>query len=456
MTTITENLTKKIRENPEYFYESILGCSIWEKQKEIRESVFKNRKTTVKSANSTGKTFLAARLALDFLFAFPPAVVINTAPTHRQVENQFWREFRRAYKGAKKKLGGKLLKTQFNIDENWFAIGFTSSTGEDGMEAFQGWHAENILVIVDEASGVHPRVFEAIQGAMAGGKIVRLLYIGNPTRNSGDFYDSFKDPSFNQITISAFDVPNVKENRIVITGLATKEWVEDMKRKYGEDSDIYRVRVTAQFPRKDSDVLIQLDLVEGAIGAERELYGEKEIIGLDPAREGKDPAAFVHRKGNKSKILEVIPKCTLMELAGKAKLYLKKFPKSVMHIDIDGLGSGVYDRLREQPEIASRVFGVNGQGTARDKERYHNTRIESWDMVREWLRDSVLDDDADYKSYWYELCSPRFKVRSNGQLLLESKEEMRARKVQSPNVGDALALTFAQPSEGSEFVYALI
>jgi hypothetical protein len=456
MTTITENLTTKIRNNPEYFYESILGCSIWEKQREITYSVFNNRKTTVKSANSTGKTFIAARVALAFLYAYPPAVVIDTAPTHRQVENQFWREFRRAHKSAKKNLGGKLLKTQFNIDENWFAIGFSSNTGEDGMEAFQGWHAEHILVIIDEASGVHPRVFEAIQGAMAGGKVVRLLYIGNPTRNTGDFADSFKDPTFNHITISAFDVPNVKENRLVITGLATSEWVEDMKRKYGEDSDVYRVRVKGEFPKRDSDVLITLDLVEDATGAEREVYGVKEIIGLDPSRKGKDEAAFIYRKGNKAKIIEVIPTCTTMELAGKAKLYLKKYPGAVLHIDIDGLGAGVYDRLKEQPEISTRVFGVNGQGEPRDKERYHNTRIESWDMVREWLRDAILDDNSDYKSYWYELCSPRFKTRSNGQLLLESKDDMRIRGVKSPNVGDALALTFAQPSEGSEFVYALI
>lgn len=380
--------------------------------------------------------------------AFPPAVVIDTAPTHRQVENQFWREFRRAYKKSKQPLGGRLLKTQFNIDENWFAIGFTSKTGEDGLEAFQGWHAEHILVIVDEASGVHPRVFEAIQGALAGGKVVRLLYCGNPTRNTGDFAESFKDPLFHKIHINAFHVPNVIQGKMVIPGLASLSWVNAMRSRYGEDSDVWRVKVLGEFPKKNSDTLITLDLIEACIDADRLLYGSEEIIGLDPARFGDDDAAFVHRKGNKGKVLEVIEKSDTMQLAGKAKNYLKEYPLAKLHIDIIGLGVGIFDRLMEQPDISGRVFGVNSAMPANDTETYLNLRAEGWDNAKAWLRDGVLVKNDG----WFELAGPKYKITSRGQIQIEAKDDMKKRGVKSPNVGDAFVLTLQTPTEGGGFV----
>lgn len=440
------DLAEEYKKDPDYFFDSVLGVHLWEKEREIVYSVRDNIRTTVRSNNSSGKTYTTARIALWFLSSFVPSVVINTAPTGRQVKNQFWREFRRAYKSAKKPLGGKLLQTQYNIDEDWFAIGFSVRDGDDGMEAFQGWHAENILVIVDEASGVSPQVFQAIQGALAGGGTVRLIYIGNPTRVSGDFAESFKDPLFNKIHISAFDVPNVKEKRTIITGLATWDWVQSMKSKYGEDSDIYRVRVLGEFPRKESDTMISIDAVESAIDAEREPYGDEEVIGLDPARYGDDQAVFVYRKGNKAKVLETIDKSDLMSLAGKSVIYLKKYPKAKLHIDIIGVGAGVYDRLKEITEIAERVYGVNSASKPRSDE-YVNIRAEGWANVRDWLKDAILVKHEG----WYELAHPHYKITSLGKIQLESKEDMKKRGVSSPGIGDAISLTLSKPTEGEFF-----
>lgn len=434
----------KIRNNPDYFFTEYLGISLWEKEREIVHSVQNFQKTTVRSNNSSGKTYTIARVALWFLAAYPQSVVIDTAPTHRQVENQFWREFRKAHNSSLLPLGGKLLKTQFNLAEDWYAIGFSTKDGDDGMEKFQGWHGKNILIIIDEASGVHRAIFEAIQGALASGGTVRLVYIGNPTRNTGDFADSFKDPTFNKIHISAYDIPNVKQGKIIIQGLATKEWVEDMIRKYGEDSDIVRVRVKGEFPKKESDTLIGIDLVESCFDADRELYGEEEVIGLDPARFGNDTADFVYRKGNYAKLLESIQQSDLMTLAGKAKGWLRVYPKAVIRIDTIGLGSGVYDRLKEQDDINARVQGVNVAVNATDTEAFANLRAEAWNDTKRWLRDAVLAKDEG----WYQLAHPKYKINSRGQMLLESKEDMKKRGVKSPNTADALVLTLCRPTEG--------
>lgn len=440
-----EAIVAKIRDNPRYYFHDILGVELWQKQEDILSSIRKHRRTAVRSCNSAGKTWFIARLALWFLSAYPFSVVINTAPTHRQVENQFWRHLRSAYKQSKMNLGGKLLKTQLNIDEDWFALGFSTQDGEGGMEAFQGWHSKNILVIIDEASGVHKRIFEAVEGAMAGGSVVRLVLIGNPTRNTGDFAEAFKDPSYSKIHIAASDIPNVRQKRQVIEGLATWEWVQEMKAKYGEDSDIYRVRVDGEFPRKNSDTMIPLELIENALDADRERYGDEEVIGLDPARFGDDKAAFVRRKGNYAEVLEVIDKCDTMALAGKGVFYLKKYPETKLRIDIVGLGAGIFDRLKEIPEVAARVQGVNSAASPNDKESYVNLRAESWDDTKAWLRDAVLKKDEGF----YELAGPKYKLNSQGKIQLESKDDMKKRGVKSPNVGDALVLTLSRPTEGA-------
>lgn len=438
-----EKLQERFRSEPEFFHREVLGYEPWERQLEISRSIRDNRNTAIRSCNGAGKTFHIAHEGLRFLFSYYPAVVLNTAPVWTQVENQYWRYLRDAYNKAIYPLGGNLLKTQLNIDEKWFAMGLANDPNR--MEAFQGWHAENIMVIFDEASGISPKIYEAALGAMAGGKVVRFVLIGNPTQNSGPFFDAFKDPLYNKIRISAYDVPNVKESKQVVPGLVTHEWVEGVASKYGEDSDIFKVRVLGEFPQQASDTLISIDLVERAFNADRELQNQSdEIIGLDPARFGDDDSAFVYRKGNTAKVLEVVNGNNTMELAGKSVQYLRQNKGAKLFIDIIGLGAGIYDRLKEIPEVRSRVYGVNSAAKARDEAEYINIRVESWCNVRDWLRDAILEKHEG----WYELANPKYKITSTGKLQLESKEDMKKRGVASPNVGDALALCLSRPTEG--------
>lgn len=448
-----QKLQQRFRDDPEFFHREVLGYEPWEKQLEISRSLRDHRNTAIRSNNGSGKTYHMAREALRFLYAYgPDAVVINTAPTWTQIENQFWRNLRDAYQKALVPLGGKLLKTKLDIDETWFALGIAND--EHNMEGFQGWHAKSMLVIFDEASGISPKIYEAALGAMAGGHVVRFVLIGNPTQNSGPFCDAFKDPTFNKIHISAFDTPNVQAKAQVVPGLVTWDFVEEVRRKYGEDSDIYRVRVLGDFPQRASDTLISIDLVERAFDADRELINqEDDVAGLDVARFGDDDSALVRRTGNKAKVEWIINGNNTMELAGKSAIYLRANPTVSLFIDITGgLGAGVFDRLREQPDIADRVFGVNVAGKARDDSEHINIRIESWVNVRDWLRDAVLEKHEAF----YELAQPKYKITSAGKLQLESKDDMKKRGVASPNVGDALALTLSRATEGENIGVAWI
>lgn len=446
MKGLANKAQRKIQDDPEYFFTEILGDKIWEGERRILNSVKKHRKTTVRTGHGVGKTYTCGRIVPWFMFAFPKSIVITTAPTNRQVKNQLWKEIRTAHKNATKKLGGKMMKTRYEIDEDWFAIGFTVGDGDDASDKFQGWHAENILIIVDEASGVSPDVYDAIEGVMSGGVTVRLLLTGNPLRRTGDFAESWSDSTYNTVHIPSTDSPNVQEGEIVIPGLTTKEWVDDMRKKYGEDSDVYRVRVLGQPPQKESDTLIGIDTIEAAKNKDREKYGETEVIGLDPARFGDDKTAFVYRRGNYSEVMRTIDKQDTMECAGQAMDYLREFPNAVVRIDITGgLGAGVFDRLKEQ-KYHDRVEGVNVGESATNSDRYYNLRTEGWYQIRDWLEDAILEDHPD----WDQLAHPKYEIRSTGQLRLESKKKMKKRGVDSPNIGDALALTFQRATEGGD------
>lgn len=435
---------ERIWQKPEFFYEEVLGYVPWEKQLEISYSIRDHRNTAVRSCNGAGKTFHVAREALRFLYSFDNCVVINTAPTWTQIENQFWRYFRSAYEQALIPLGGKLLKTELSLTPTWFAKGIANNP--DNVAGFQGWHAEHIMIVFDEASGIPQAIWEAAQGAMSGGTLVRFVVIGNPNATGTPFHSAFKDPTFNKIRISAFDIPNVKERRPVVPGLTDHHFVEEVRLRYGEQSPAYQTRVLGEFPRQGSDTLISLDLIENAFSADREWTGkDDDVAGLDVARFGDDDSALVRRTGNKAKVEWVVNGNDTMTLSGKSAIYLRVNPTVNLFIDITGgLGAGVFDRLREQPDIADRVFGVNVAAQARDPAEHINIRIESWVNVRDWLRDAILEKHEGF----YELAQPKYKITSAGKMQLEGKDEMKKRGIPSPNVGDALALTLSRATEG--------
>jgi hypothetical protein len=165
------------------------------------------------------QSFIAARVALWFLYAFPNSKIISTAPTFRQVEDILWREIRSVKAKARIPLAGKLNNTSLDLSEQWFATGLSTDT----PERFQGFHAVDVLLIVDEASGVAEDIFNASKGIVSS-RHARVLYIGNPTTTSGTFYNAFNLPGYAQIHISAFDTPNFTEFGITLADIRANTW----------------------------------------------------------------------------------------------------------------------------------------------------------------------------------------------------------------------------------------
>jgi len=256
---------------------------VWSKMRDVAEAVRDYPRVAVKAGHSVSKSYTAARLALWFLVCHPPATVVTTAPTHKQVEDILWREIAASHAEAKVPIGGTLTTTNLDLGPKWFATGFSTrpDTVTKQATAFQGYHNTHVLVILDEAAGIMPQIWEAADSLLSSG-YCRLLAIGNPTSPYGRFPDCFREGSgYKCITISVLDTPNYQEDRDVIPGLAGRRFVEQAKRVYGEQSNYFRSRVLGEIP----------DYTEGSI------FGKIILALRERGRIGTvshDPAALVH------------------------------------------------------------------------------------------------------------------------------------------------------------------
>lgn len=447
-------------DNPDIFIETIFDEHLWAKQREIVLSVRDHKRTTVRSCHDTGKSFIAARIALTFLTTHPNSKVITTAPTFLQVENILWRELRAAHKKAKIQLTPTPLKTELNIAEDWFAIGLST----DEPDRIQGFHAVYILFIGDEASGIPRNITDAAQGIVSSDE-ARELYIGNPTSKEGMFYDTFKLPSYHKITISAFDTPNFTTFGItkadIINGdwekkvttslpcpyLITPEWVADKVIRWGVGSPMWQAKIEGQFPDQDDTSLIPLSKIEEARTKSSILIElDPEAIGADFARFGEDKTEYCHRKGMKVLDWKTLTHIDTVTNMGELQLFMDFHPKAVTNGDEGGLGVGIMDSvIANNP--TRQVNGVNSSTEPLDKEHFINIRAELFWGLRDRFMEGAIDLSALQQDVYDDLASQltnlHYKFTPRGQRQIESKEDMKKRGLPSPDKADALALAFA-------------
>lgn len=434
-----KKLLSRYQGEPVPWIKKTFNADPWEKQEEILNAVARYPRVAVRSCHGVGKTKTAAWVALWFLHCFRRSKVITTAPTWAQVKNLLWREIRSEHAKAKYNLGSECLTTNLEIDSEWFAIGL--STNES--ERFSGYHAENILLIVDEASGVSQDIFDAAEGFMTSvnGK---MLLIGNPTRLDGEFYQAFKSSFYHKIHISAFDSPNLKAGKIVRPYLVTPEWVEDKKEKWGEESPLYQVKVKGDFPQSSDDTLIPLAWIEAAEARFLEAQDSSPIeIGVDVARFGSDDSVITVRKGIKSYIHSTIHGQDTMELTGRIIQAFKEAEAQRIKVDVIGVGSGVVDRLSE---LRFPIIAMNGAEAARDPEKFINKRAEWYWSLRERYKEGAIAIEQNDELEG-ELASIKYKYDSRGRIQIESKEEIKKRSQKSPDRADSQNYAFGHEED---------
>ena len=436
----TENtkLLVKLHNDPVMFVETILGVTPQPWQAEALRAVASHDRVSIASGHGVGKTAFQSWCVLWWLLTHYPCKVAVTANTAHQLSDVLWTEIdkwaRKLPETWKNLLEFKSDKIALKGASDSFAVARTSR--RENPEALQGFHSENMLFLCEEASGIPDVVFQVGEGAMstAGAKTVMC---GNPTRSEGFFYESHHGQRhrWKSMTVSCHDATTVSE-----------QFLEGMKEKYGEDSNVYRVRVLGQFPTQSDDVLLPLYLVEEATKRDIEASPTTPVVwGVDVARFGGDRSAIAKRQGQV--LLEPIKTWQgrdLMEMAGIVLTEYEACPyqlrPSAIYIDAIGVGAGLADRLRELdlPAVAVQV-----SESASLKDRFNRLRDELFWNTREWFeaRDCHIPED---NTLIQELTGIRYNYLSSGKLKVESKDEMKRRGQRSPDVADAFVLTFAE------------
>jgi hypothetical protein len=394
----------------------------------------------VSAGHDVGKSALVAWIILWSISTHEDTRGVVTANTATQLMTKTWPELSKWY--------------QMFIAKHWFKMEATSIHAADprhekiwridaipwsiiNSEAFAGLHnyGKRLVILFDEASAIHDKIWEVTDGATldSSTEIIRLAF-GNPTRNSGRFFDCFHSlrHRWGHCHVDSRDVSLSDKKKIL-------QWESD----YGIESDFFKVRVRGLFPNVSDRQFIGTDLVEQARG--RHIRVDQYdfapvIIGVDPAWTGGDETVIWRRQGLASSKVAVFPRNDDdNSIAGFVARAEDEFKADAVFID-QGFGTGIYSAGKQMGRKWCLIpFSSESQDPA-----YLNKRAEMWALMKQWLKDGgAIPDDQQLVD---DLTGPEYiPNRVDGKIQLEAKDDMKKRGLSSPNRADALALTFAYP-----------
>ncbi len=443
-------------DHPVEFVEDIIGATPDEEQAKILRSVAQNQMTSVRSGHGVGKSTVEAWVVIWFMVTRPFPKIPCTAPTQHQLFDILWAEVSKWLR-HNKALADEIVWTKEKVymkgyPEEWFAVARTASK----PDALQGFHADDVLYIIDEASGVDDSIFEPVLGALStpGAK---LLMCGNPTQLSGFFYESHNK---NRASYAAFHIDGRKSSRV------SQDFVQTIIRMYGEDSDVFRVRVAGDFPLQEDDIFIPLPLVENSIMTEFSPRKKPDSIhiGCDVARFGDDRTVIGYKIDEKAEFYKKRQGQDTMKTADdivllgemlvqRYRLTPDKDDPIPVKVDDGGVGGGVVDRLRQMKrnapeklwwlEIYPVIFGQRIK-----HKHYHDSTTYMMSVVKKLLQpydedghrkpvELILPDDDDLVA---QLSGRKYGLTETSKIKVESKDAMKKRGRPSPDEADCVLL----------------
>lgn len=454
------------RDDPTGFSRDVLGLLIWERQREILDAVgAPEARVAVRSGHKVGKTTAAVAIALWFACTRARALVVVTATNYEQVKTVFWRELGRVLRDApgREDILRQVVGSRVNLDPGTgmrFVDGrVILGIATDTTEGMAGFSSPELLFVVDEASGVAPGIFEAIEGNRAGG--ARIVMFGNPTQASGVFFDAFheKRDFWKTIHVSSEDTPNVTGVGPRVPGLAEKSYVEEKRREWGIDSPSYQVRIAGNFASQASNAVVGLATIDAARTRRKKGAQPRESdrleFGVDVARFGDDDSVILPRRGAYAYAPIVVHGLDTVQVAGKvletARAMVRKddagkpAERARVKVDVIGVGGGVADHLRQHKDLIELVE-VNASERASAEDEYPNLRSQLWFAVAAWLEaGGTFEADGALES---ELLAAKYSFDTRGRRKVEAKDEIKKRIGRSPDRADALALAVYSPRVG--------
>jgi hypothetical protein len=398
----------------------------------------------IASGHGIGKSAITAWVVDWLMSTRPYAKGTVTATTAPQLETKTWAEIA---KWTKKCITGhwfdvstgrgSMKMVHKDHPDAWYCTAQTCR--EENSEAFAGQHAANStsFYIFDEASGVPDTIWEVAEGGLTDGEPMFFAF-GNPTQNSGAFYDCFHGQRHR------WGTRQIDSRSVQITNKRTiQEWVDD----YGLDSDFVKVRVRGMFPAMSAKQFISVTDADAALG--RHLRADQydfapKILTCDPAWEGDDDLVIGMRQGLRFEVLRVMPKNDNDVQVANILAHLEDEHQADGVILDHGYGTGIYSA----GQTMGRDWLLADFGSASPDQGCLNLRAFMWKEMRDWLKKGgALSPDKEGKMLYNEMIAPQTVPRMDGKIQLEAKKDMKKRGQPSPNRADALALSFAYPVE---------
>ena len=433
-------------------------------QQDIARSIVQHPLTAVKGCHASGKTFVAAGLPLYWLMRYPRGKVFVTAPTLRQVKT-FFGEISLARSHSRlTEVIPEPSTLALKINEERYAFGASSSKGVN----VQGLHGQHVLIIAEEAPGIEPDIWDAIEGIRAGGH-VSVLKLGNPVVPVGEFFDAFTRGRaiHNCISISALDTPNFQhpiERRPITMEellemgeeeldfapypfLITRRWVKERYIAWGPNHPKFRSRVMAEFPTQSPYAVFELAWIERAkrepTDKEMERAKGKPIhVGIDVAGPGDDETALCARIGGIIMLQKAWHEPDPIGIVLKTLHFLRTqtdYQLGQIVVDITGIG---YHFARRIVDNGFNVFGFNAQQRAIDSEQFENGKSEAYFTTREYFKAGEISNLQDEECE-AQLSTMLYHETTRGKTEIRSKEYMRTEvNAPSPDRAEALILAF--------------
>lgn len=457
--------------SPITFQQKFLKRKLWGKQKEMVTAAATKRSVSVKGCHGSGKTFAGSGIVPYELLAYEESIVLVIAPTLRQVKT-FWNEIAAAIAVIRTHTDvPEPSTTGWQLSEKCYALGFSSSKGVNA----QGFHGRRVTILADEAIGISPDIWDAVEGIRAAGD-VRMIKFCNPTVPSGAPFEDFTRlrGSTECITISAFDTPNLEgltlEQLLQLPDeqldyapfpwLTRRRWVKEMYYKWGPTNPRFMSRVLGEFPTQSSDTVFALSWIEkAALPYDAEDFATEckqnqhrlfIQVGLDIAGPGDDETSAYARIGPYAVGFESWAEADPLD---KVLIFLSsvqaRFPGAQLVIMADVVGIG-YHFARAIARHGFDVREFRAGAAPVDPVMFANAKAEAYWRTRECMKSGDIRgiSDEDTKA---QLSDVRYRELPNAKIEIEHKDEARARGSSSPDRAEALIMAFARivPKEQS-------
>jgi hypothetical protein len=413
-------------------------------QIDVLNNFQKHQRIALKASKGPGKSTVLSWCAWNFLLTRPHPKIAATSISKDNLSDGLWTEM------AKWMNKSLLLKHMFTWNktrifcneypETWYMSSRTWSKSADSQsqaDTLAGLHADYLLFIIDEAGGVPDAVVAAAEAGLATGIETKLLMAGNPTHLSGPLYRATTKERhlwFLKEITSDPDDPD-RAPRVSI------KWAREQVEKYGRDNPWVLVNVFGQFPPSSLNTLLGPNDVSKAMGKHLtpDVYeASQKRLGIDCARFGDDKSVIFPRQGLAAFRPVELRDARTNEIASRVMLSKSRWKSELEFVDdTGGYGAGVVDSLIQ---AGQNPTPVNFAGKADDPTQFVNKRAEIYFRMANWIkRGGAIPNMPELAG---ELTAPTYTFK-NGKFLIEPKDQIKERLGRSPDLSDALALTFS-------------